>query len=131
MTKELTAQDILESDDRVLEKIEVPQWGGTVWIRSLTASQRDALLQSTVDKATGNISRFTNIRARTVALAVCDSKGQRLFSDGQVEALGRKNSSAIEKVFQAIQKLNGLTPEEVEEMSGNSDGAGSADSPSD
>ena len=52
-----------------------------------------------------------------------DEAGERLFSNDDVVALGKKNASALDKVFAIAQKLNGLSAADVEELEKNSGSA--------
>ena len=71
-----------------------------------------------------------NLRARLVMLTVIDHEGKRLFSVKDVEALGKKSAKALDKVFEAAQRLSGLRDEDIEELTENLDGGQSDDSTS-
>jgi hypothetical protein len=60
-----------------------------------------------------------NIRAKLVALTVVDEDGNRIFSDEDAEALGKKSAAALDRIFAVAQRLSGLRPEDVEELAGN------------
>lgn len=135
----LSKEAILSADDLVKELVEVPEWGGAVYVRALTGAERDAFEQSMVEmrtvrqgrkQETVREMRLQNIRARLCALTICDEEGNRLFTDADVQALGRKSASALNRVFQVAQRLSGLTDEDVEELAGNSDEIRSDDSSS-
>ena len=106
----LTKELILAADDLPREKIAVPEWGGDVWVRALTASERDALELS----VTGDKGTMQNLRARLAVLVLVDEKGARLFSDGEAAALGAKSAAALDRVFTVGQKINALSEEDVE-----------------
>jgi len=135
----LSKEAILSADDLEKELVEVPEWGGAVYVRALTGAERDAFEQSMVEmrtvrqgrrQETVREMRLQNIRARLCALTICDEEGNRLFTDADVQALGRKSASALNRVFQVAQRLSGLTDEDVEELAGNSDEIRSDDSSS-
>jgi len=118
--KLLTREAILQADDLPRELVEVPEWGGALYVRALTGAERDAFEQSIVETRGKNTRmNLRNIRARLVALTVIDEDGNRLFSDDDVEALGRKSAAALNRVFEVAQRLSGLRPEDVEELAGN------------
>jgi len=118
--KLLTREAILQAEDLPTEDVEVPEWGGVVRVRGLTGAERDAFEQSIVEQRGKNTRmNLRNIRARLVALTVVDEEGNRLFSDDDVEALGRKSAAALNRVFEVAQRLSGLRPEDVEELAGN------------
>jgi hypothetical protein len=54
-----------------------------------------------------------------VALALVDEGGQRLFSDTDVVALGKKSGVALTRVFRAAMRLNAIGDTEVERLQGN------------
>lgn len=116
----LTRDQILEAEDFEFEDVEVPAWGGTVRVRALSGAERDHFEGSIVEQR-GKKTRFNmaNLRARLVALAVIDDKGKRLFSNKDVEALGKKNANALNSVFEVAQRLAGLKDEDLEELTEN------------
>lgn len=113
----LTKDQILDAEDRKTEDVEVPEWGGTVRVISLSARERDAFEQSCVKfKGKKREENLDNIRARLSALTMVDVNNERLFTDAEAEALGRKSAAALDRVFMAAQRLNGMTDEDVEEL---------------
>tara|TARA_R110000824_G_scaffold354555_1_gene541664 strand:+ start:2298 stop:2645 length:348 start_codon:yes stop_codon:yes gene_type:complete len=106
---------ILKSDDLPKEVVNIPEWGGDVFVRTLTGTERDAFEQSMVQKK--NKPNLNNVRARFAVLTVCDEKGERLFSDNDSEALGKKSASALDRVFAVSQRLNGFSDSDSEELS--------------
>lgn len=127
----LSRDAILGASDQVTEPVDVPEWGGKVNVRSLTGRELDHY-NSNIRKQVGNqVVMQPNPRAKLVALALVDDAGERLFADKDVEALGRKNSKVIDRLWDVAARLSGLTDEEQDEIEGNSDAALSGDSPSD
>lgn len=132
MPKLLSRDEILAADDLPRELVDVPEWGGAVYVRTLTGEERDAFEAATVQSRGKRVDlNLRNIRARLVALAVVDEDGRRLFTDGDVAALGKKSAQALNTLFGVAQRLSGLTEADVEEMaknsgSGQSDDSGSA-----
>lgn len=116
-SKELSAADILNANDEVIEKVDVPEWGGHVYVRSLTGHERDAFEESIIEGRGKNRNvNMRNLRAKLVAAATVDSNKKRLFDAAQVDALGKKNSRALDRVFEKAQELSGLRDEDVEEL---------------
>ncbi|WP_303883420.1 hypothetical protein [Acetomicrobium mobile] len=126
--KLLTRDAILQAEDLPTEDIEVEEWGGAVRVRALTGAERDAFEQSIVEQR-GKSTRMNlrNIRAKLVALTVVDADGKRLFSDKDAELLGKKSAAALDRVFEVAQRLSGLSSEDMEELSGNSEEGQSED----
>lgn len=115
----LSKADILGADDLKRERVSVPEWGGDVFVRTLTGSERDALEASFVDDKRGKAAAYQNLRARMCAWAICDESGASLFDESDVAALAKKSASALDRVFSVAQRLAGLTPDDVDEIVGN------------
>ncbi len=114
----LSKDAILAADDKKLEKLDVPEWDGCVYIRTMTGTERDAFEAAFVSK-NGTTNNFQNIRARLASLTVCDEDGKRLFADTDVLAVGQKSAAALDRVFGVAMRMNGLRPEDVEELEKN------------
>ncbi|MBM4570272.1 hypothetical protein GS534_24165 [Rhodococcus hoagii] len=114
----LSKNDIFSVDDRKTVKVSVPEWGGEVLVRTLSGRERDEFEASTVKTNKGKQEQnFDNFRARFVALCVVDEQGNRLFATRQeVSMLGNKSVAALQRVFNEAQKLNGMTEQDVEEL---------------
>lgn len=117
MSKILTADEILGADDIRIESVEVPEWGGTVCVRGMTGAERDSY-ETTLLVMRGKTQELNlnNARAKLVALCACDESGKRIFEDDQVKALGKKSASALDRVFQAAQRLSGITEADIDAM---------------
>lgn len=128
----LTREAILQADDLPMEDVEVPEWGGTVRVRGLTGSERDAfeseIVQLKGKKASINMQNF---RAKLVVRSVVDENGKPLFSHQDVRLLGQKSAAALQRVFEVAQRLSGLSETDVEELVGNFSDGQSDDSISD
>jgi hypothetical protein len=116
----LTRDEILQAADIQYEDVDVPEWGGTVRVRSLTGAERDAL-EGSIAELEG-LEIYKNFRARLVTRAVVDETGKRLFSDKDIERLGEKSGAALDRVFSVAQRLSGLTKADIEELTANLNG---------
>ncbi len=112
----LTKEQILKADDLDKEVVEVPEWGGEVYVAQMMASDRDTFEASLIKDGKRDM---TNMRARLAALTIVDSEGERMFGDREAAALGRKSASAMARVFDTACRLNGIGDRDVEELSGN------------
>jgi len=116
----LTKDQILNADDRDSIEVEVPEWGGTVLISAMSAAERDAFEAGMLDtKGKSDAKRLQNFRARFIASCIVDNDGNRLFSDKDIVALGRKSSAPVSRLFDECRKLNGMTDDDVAEIEGN------------
>lgn len=114
----LTRDAILSSQDLKKELVSVPEWGGDVWVRAMTGGERDKFEASVVEqRGKKQIFHTQDIRAKLVALTVCDEDGQLLFSQPDVKALSEKSASALQRIYEVAARLSGITEEAVEELS--------------
>lgn len=122
----LNRDAILAAADLPRELVEVPSWNGSVYVKTMTAGEREAF-EAAALASDGKLSAGT-IRARLAAATVVDETGQRLFSDADVETLNRKGAPALIRIFDVAQRLNGLGRAEAEELAKNSGGGLISDS---
>lgn len=114
--------DILGLDDAKIIPLEVPEWSRTVHLRVLSGAERDRFESScAADPKTGR-KQVLNLRARFAVMVLCDEKGQRIFTDADAEALGKKSSSALSRIMEAAGKLNRFLEADVQELEGKSAG---------
>lgn len=121
----LTKEAILNSEDVETRDLHIKEWGGTVRLRSLRGWERDQFEQ----EVTGGPGKV-NARARLCALVLIDEQGNQIFTPGDVKALGQKNASSLEAIFDAALKMNGLAKDSQEELAKNSEEDQSGDSTS-
>jgi hypothetical protein len=120
----LDREKILSSQDLETEEVEVPEWNGSVFIKGMTGTERDAFEQSIVD---GKKTNLVNIRSKLLVKCICDENGERLFDEKDVDVLGAKSAAALDRLFEVAQGLNGMSASDVESMEKNS-GSGQNDS---
>jgi len=113
----LTKEQILQANDLKIETVDVPEWGGSVGVRTMTGTERDSFEQSIVEKK--GKTNLSNIRARLCALTVVDDSGKRIFNDNEVAELGKKSAAALDRVFTVAQKMNGFGEKDIEELGKN------------
>jgi hypothetical protein len=120
----LSKEAIFAQNDQTHEDVEVPEWGGTVRLRSLTGEERDAyeasMVQQVGKKARANLR---NMRAKLVAMAAIKETGEPLFDHADVMRLGQSNAAALDRLFEVAQRLSGLSDDDLKELE---EGFGSA-----
>ena len=130
----LTRAQILGTSDLRIEAVFVPEWGGLVYVRSLSGKGRDAFEGSRIRIKENNKVEMVhdNTRARLLALTLCDAQGTRLFTEEDIAALGEKDAAPLDRVFQVAQRLSALRPEDLDDKLKNSGAAqpGNSSSPS-
>jgi hypothetical protein len=124
----LTAEQILNADDRQLKKVHVADWGGDVYLRTISGAERDAFEAETFRQGNPN---YKNLRARYLALTLTDENGKQIFSKDQVSKLGEKSAPVLDRLFTISAKMNAMSEEDVSELLGNSEAVQAEDSTSD
>lgn len=104
----LTRDHILGLDDLPRRLVSVPEWGGELFVKTMTGAERDRWELSTVGE------NRTNVRAKLAAIVCVDGDGNRLFTDNDAEALGDKSCAALDRIFDAAVALNHIGADAVE-----------------
>jgi hypothetical protein len=127
----LSRAAILNADDLESENLEIPEWGGTVRVRALTGAERDAY-EASMRQQRGRefVANLANVRAKLVVRSVVDQAGDRIFTDQDANALGKKSAAALDRIFECAAKLSRLSDEDVDELAGKSGSDQNGDSTS-
>ena len=104
---------ILNADDTPRKAVEVPEWGITVYVRTMSARDRDALEFAAI-AAREEGSTVDNVRARYAVACIVDEAGKRVFTDEDIALLGDKSGAALDRIYQAIAELNRIMPGDIE-----------------
>lgn len=104
---------ILAADDLKVIAVDVPEWGCTVHVRTMSGGERDAFEERQ------QRDPFKDIRARLAVLTVCDEEGNLLFTDADIPALTKKSAAALDRIFAAATKLNKFSKEDLDELQKN------------
>lgn len=114
---ELTAEQILSTEDIIEELLEVPEWKGTVRVRGLTGRERDAYEASLLDqRGRSTKANLQNARTKLVVLSVRNADGGRMFTEAQIGEVSGKSASALNRIWQKAIELSGMSDEDVEEL---------------
>jgi hypothetical protein len=123
---------ILAAEDKPNEILEVPEWGGSVRIRTMSGEERDAFEEAMIQgRGRNRRVNLHNIRANLTAQVLVDEEGARLFTQADIVLLGQKSARALDRIYDAASRLNGLSEKDVEDLAGNSEGDRNDDSGSD
>tara|TARA_Y100000310_G_scaffold112096_1_gene110524 strand:- start:553 stop:900 length:348 start_codon:yes stop_codon:yes gene_type:complete len=108
---------IMACDDKQVISVEVPEWAGTVHLRTMTAADRDAFETAVAGGANGR--SLENIRARLLVKVLCNPEGERIFADDEAADLGTRNGIILDRLFDAARTLNRIGEDAIEEAVGN------------
>jgi hypothetical protein len=131
MSTVLTKQTILQVKDQRIERVEIPEWGGAVFVRSITAAERGQIEADAArykDSKGKDESFARTFTLKFAVMGLCDENGVRLFDNGDVSELAKKNAAAIARVAEVAQRLSGFTKQDLEVMEKNSVSAPPEDS---
>lgn len=128
----LSKDAIFASEDRRYAIVDVSEWGGSVRIRSLTGRERDEFEAGSTEMKNGRAKpKYENFRARYCAQCIVDENDHQMFvTRSEIAMLGNKSVAALQKIFNKCQELNGMSDEDVEELTEGFDRAGSEDTTS-
>lgn len=110
-----------------VETVDVPEWGGKVILRGLTASERDDYEQAMVETAPDGSVRpkrkLDNVRASLVVRCIVNEQGEREFTDADAELLGEKDAAVIDELWDVCRRLCGMTTEDEAKLAAGFDSA--------
>lgn len=116
MSELLSKSDILKRNDYEERTIHIPEWGGNVLVRSLTARQQGVIQKLLMER------QFEEVKARTAAYAVIDPEtGKRMFQD--YKELMDRGGKPMTRIFDVVSDMSGIGEDEdttVEDLKENS-----------
>ena len=129
MTITLKRDDILKVQDIKAEQIHIPEWGGDVYVRAMSANSRDELEDFVA--ASGKGGTVKQLRAKVASLTLCDEKGKLLFTENDVEKIGEKSATVLQRIFEIATRLSQVQEDSVKELTENLQANPTGDSPTD
>lgn len=100
-----------------IEKVSLPEWGGEVFVREMTALDRDRFdsqLAESMDMR----------RAMAFVLCVCDESGKPLFSDKDLQAVLAMPSGPVNRCCDVVWRLSSMFGRGADDVAKNSEGQG-------
>lgn len=112
--KILSKEEIILAEDVIREVVFVPEWNGSVIVKTMTAKERDSWEHKTYVLGRKDPNSVPdNVRASLFAATVVDENGNRMFTDEDVETLNKKSGSAVDRVTDVARKLNRMRAEDL------------------
>ena len=112
----LTKDQILQADDRPIENISVPEWHGHVLMKVPGAVERDKIEEAFF---IGEKHGYKGLRAQLVSLCVVNEDGTLMFTEDDIEMLGKKSAQVIDRLFTVALRLFGFSEKEMAKVKGN------------
>ena len=130
----LNFDDIVASQDKEYQDVDVPEWGGTVRIATMSGEDRDrwelSMMQADDTSERGfklNFDAYS--RVRLVAMCLVDDNFNRIFvTKEQIERLSQKSGKVMDLLYDVAQRVNGITDEDIDDLEKNSVSAQNGDS---
>jgi hypothetical protein len=123
--QDLTFEQIDAADDRAITPVEVPEWGGRVYVRVLGAADVVAYFDA-CKKPDSDEYDDHKLKVELISRSVCDAGGKLLFpSAAKVKV---SNWSVVSRLYKAASKVNLLHAEESAEKKGSAEAPASGSS---
>lgn len=123
MGKALSADDIRAASDLEITRVEVPEWGGDVFLRRLTLDQVLKAQERTRKEKDGG-----QFGLAVLCMCLCGEDGKPLFGADDLDVLRGKSARAIERLTREATRINGLDLEAAEAAQENFEPAPNGDS---
>ena len=119
--RELSADDLINSEPQPIQRVALPELGGFVRIREWTGVERDAVEAYCDDRRKGKAKKIDSrgLKALFVVKSVCDESGTLQFNTGHIEVLNSRSAAVIDRIASAVCNLNHITANDEEELLGN------------
>jgi hypothetical protein len=115
-----------------VERVDLPEVGGHVYVRAMTAGERDSFEASFADvNSKGEVRpSLANFRSKLAVRTICDAGGKRLFRDHDVEKLADMPAKLIARIATKAGEISNISDEDVDELTGKSGETSDGDSDS-
>ena len=114
----LSIVDMLESKLETSE-VMVPEWGGKILIRELTAKERMTMTKKMTSNGKVDFAKLDIFAPFLLVHGIVDADGQNIVSNKDAEALTRKSSKIVDRIAKAVAALSGMSNEAAGEKLGN------------
>lgn len=112
-------EKILASQDIQQETIEVPEWGCSLLVKSMTGKERSFLFTTAIDSK-GKLDFEKAYPIILIASVFDPETGEKVFGAADMDVLNSKNAAAMERVAKVAMRLSGLDSESVAKAEKNS-----------
>lgn len=95
------------------EEVPTPEWGGSVYVRTIPTDDRLKLEQAM------EANRDTPFPAVILAFALCDETGKPLFTGDDIALLAKQDPRPMIRAARRAAKLNQITAADLDELEKN------------
>lgn len=114
--KLLTKDDIISADDFEIRIVEVPEWKGTVRLKSLSGKEYESYVSTVQQRSKNEKVDVKNLRALLLSMCLVDFDNNPTFTANDLEALTSKNTKVLDMLFQIVQEMNAMEKDVEEEL---------------
>lgn len=101
-------EEIININDRKIEKLHVKLWGQDVNVKQLSSEQAEEI-SVRFSGIADDKEKMIGMRTSLVRISLVDDSGQLLIkNDNQAKQLGEKSSDAIKEIFEFCMEFNGF-----------------------
>jgi len=115
----LSIEEVLAKEDLPLIEVQIPQWGGSVWVRTMRADERSVMEDEHTASRNGDAVKSGMFRKRLLGRTLANEDGSDWLSPQQLDQLMTKNAAAVELIVEAALNQNGFGRKDVEELEKN------------
>jgi len=108
------SDEILSADQAQALKVNVPEWGRDVYVRTMALGDLQSWELSCLRAKGEGVDDY---RSRYLALCLVDADGKQLFTSEQLKKISGKIGA---RLFKIAQKHNDLDDKEIEDIGKNS-----------
>jgi hypothetical protein len=117
MRRDMLTRDQILASELPDELVDVPEWGGKVRVRGLSAEDMEKNDRSLMEQGQDGTYRPKselplNMNTAFVVRCVVNDDGTPMFSEEDVEVLAKKSGAAIQRVWKVARRLSGRGDEE-------------------
>lgn len=89
------------------EQMEIPEWGGTVFVREMTGAERS----SVENRFIGKDKSMDGMRESVIMMCTFDDTGGKVFHPGDEKWLCDASADVLDRMFGKIMDMSGMGKE--------------------
>lgn len=116
MGKYLSRDDILSTQGIRTDEVDVPEWGGKVLVRELSATEVTQIGFAMAEQGGGEVevdlAKLGEYVPQMIAWCVVDESLSSVFSLDDVNQLSAKSINPVQQIIAKVMELSDLSPDE-------------------
>ena len=116
MSKYLSRDDILQTQGIRTDEVEVPEWGGKILVRELSAAEVAKIGFGMAGKGGGetevDLAKLGEYVPQMIAWCVVDENLNSIFDLEDIMRLSAKSINPVQRIITKIMELSDLSPDE-------------------